>query len=108
MRNRLRAVIKIQRAWRNKKWQRLLPKLRFHKKHQSAIRIQKYLRGYLIFKQSFRERARERIDGLTDYFAVMRYRMLLDAQIKIAYRWRRYFRKVKRELEEEKRLQKKL
>ena len=55
----------------------------------------------MVFKQSFRERARERIENLTDYFAVMRYRMLLDAQIKIAYHWRKRCRIVRRELEEQ-------
>lgn len=37
----------------------------------------------------------------------MRYRLLMDAQVKIAYRWRRYYKKCQlelRELKEQKRL----
>lgn len=76
---RTEAAIKLQRKWRKDRFLRLLPKLRMQKRDESAVVIQSYLRGYLVYKQSFKEMAQERITTLTDYFSSMRWQLILDA-----------------------------
>lgn len=93
---RLHAAKIIQRCWRKNRWTRLLPKLRYRRHEEAALTVQKYLRGYLVFKKSFKEVVQVKIEDLTDYFSVMRFQLILDAQIKIAYYWRRYLRRCQR------------
>ncbi|TNV72340.1 hypothetical protein FGO68_gene7542 [Halteria grandinella] len=100
---RLHAALKIQRRWRKDRFLRLLPKLRMQRREECAVMIQRYLRGYRVYRRSFKEVAQERIGNLTAYFSGMRWQLILDAQITIAYHWKRYLRKCQQVLIDEQR-----
>ena len=99
IRLRLEAAIRIQRTWRSLSWARLFPKLRQGRLRNSAVTIQKYLRGYLVGKRSFKEVINCKLQIMTDYFKGMRADFINDMQTLIAYHWRKYIKQKKVKIE---------
>lgn len=99
MRLRLEAAIIIQRSWRSTRWRKLFPKLRQLHQMNSAVTIQKYLRGYLVAKRSFKELINFKLQNMTDHFKCMRADFINDMQIVIAYHWKKYIREKKIKIE---------
>lgn len=61
-----------------------------HKVYQASSMVQKYLRGYKVAKQYEEFYVKLRLGNNFDYFDIMKSKIHLDAQIKIAYYWRKH------------------
>ncbi|CDW84016.1 UNKNOWN [Stylonychia lemnae] len=89
-RQRVQAALKIQRKWKSSKWIRLIPYLKGRRRNMQAIVIQKYLRGYRARKIIIKQMVQEKIDISYNYFNQIKEKLYSDAQITIAYYWKRF------------------
>jgi hypothetical protein len=55
------------------------PKIRFEKRYNASTMVQKYLRGYLSHKHSFKEMAETKIENTAIFFKTIRDNLELSA-----------------------------
>eukprot|EP00347_Sterkiella_histriomuscorum_P014219 403361715 len=96
------AARKLQSFWkRYHRWQ-LIPQTLFLRKNQASVRVQKYLKSYLAYKQTTVRLQDQKLQSCFSYFNAMKLKMLINTQIIVAYHWRKYHKAklIKLQLEE--------
>jgi hypothetical protein len=68
------------------------PKIRREKRRAASTMVQKYLRGYLSHKHSYKDMAETKIEMTAQFFQTIRNNLELSAQIYLAYYFRRFLK----------------
>ncbi|CDW79419.1 UNKNOWN [Stylonychia lemnae] len=88
MRNK--AANRLQQFWKRYHMWQLIPQALLHRKTQAAIRVQKYLKSFIAHKKIFQQLTQFKFDTCFSYFSELRVKIVENAQILIAYHWRKY------------------
>ena len=101
---RWKATVRIQNAWKNFRWRKLMLFIR-HRKAQAALKIQRAARRTLLRPN---DQNYKFIEGRLHSFTPLRQKLLEDFQVKIAYLYRKHLKLVaeKKRIAEEKRRKK--
>ena len=94
---RAEAACKVQKAWKNFRLLRIVPKMMSNERQGAAVTIQKHLRGYLVLKEYSTQLSDIKMNSLVNYFDKMKIEMHTDMQIKIAYYVRKHLKKLAKE-----------
>lgn len=78
----------LQRAWKRYRSVSLVPKAWELSKFHNLAKIQKYLRGYIVFHRVKRMRQKEKFDSNIQYFEAIKNNLMVQAQRVIRFYWR--------------------
>lgn len=84
---RNKAAKYIQRIWKRYRMVTMVPKAWRKFKYDRLARIQKFLRGYMVFKRVFNEINDKKLKSNFEFFDRIKHDLHENAQIKIRYHW---------------------
>ena len=80
---------------------KLGPRIKKEKRDKAATIVQKYMRGYLESKKALKRIAVMRVDNASEFFRKIRQKVEEDAQVKIAYWYRKRVKELRKRKERE-------
>jgi hypothetical protein len=80
---------------------KLGPRIKQQKRDKAATIVQKYMRGYLESKKALKRIAVMRVENASEFFRKIRQKVEEDAQVKIAYWYRKRVKELRKRKERE-------
>ncbi|CAI2366125.1 unnamed protein product [Moneuplotes crassus] len=94
IKRRLDAVMYIQRVWKRYRMISMIPKAWRKFKNKRILRIQKFMKGYIVHKRTFETLSKLKLTQNFEYFGQIRHKLYVNSQIKIRYYYLKWKKRI--------------